>query len=208
MPIETLEAPRLSIEALQAVLPALVGSGGVRQTAPNFAAGLLASPRSLSSPSLSYPVYTLGLADVASGADLEKAELSTWRHEFSSGDEVVAAEVSAGQRPQLLGLNENSEFRSVQLELRSVAEAGRDFAGRSYELRLLQISALGVRALWLWAKSRAQNRRCDPRSRRREARLTANQHYLAGGVHRRAQVPGRGYPQGRRARQGVLTAGH
>jgi len=156
MPIEPPEAPKPSIEALHAMLPALIGSAGVRQNAPHFAASLLASPQSLASPGLSYPVYALGLSDVASGAGLRKAKLSAWRHEFASGDEVVSAEVSAGRRPQFSGLNVNSRFRSVQEELRSAAQgAGRDFAGRSYEARLLQISAMGVRALWLKAKSRS-----------------------------------------------------
>jgi hypothetical protein len=155
VPIETPEAPKPSIEALHATLPALVASAGVRQAAPNFAASLLASPQSLSSPGLSYPVYTLGLADVASGAGVRKAKLSAWRHEFTSGGEVVVAEVSAGRRPQFSGLNVNSSFRSVQHELRSAAEAGGDFVDRSYEPRLLQISALGVRALWLKSKSRS-----------------------------------------------------
>jgi hypothetical protein len=155
VPIETPEAPRPSIEALQAMLPALVGSAGIRQSAPNFAASLLASPRSLSSPGLSYPVYALGLADAASGGGVAKAKLSAWRHEFTSGGEVVAAEVSVGRRPQFAGLNVNSRFRSVEHELRSTAEAGGDLASRSYEPRLLQISALGVRALWLKSKSRS-----------------------------------------------------
>ena len=176
MPIETPEAPRPSIEALQAMLPALVGSAGIRQSAPNFAASLLASPRSLSSPGLSYPVYALGLADVASGAGVGKAKLSAWRHEFTSGDEVVAAEVSAGRRPQFSGLNVNSRFRSVEHELRSVAEAGGDFAGRSYEPRLLQISALGVRALWLKSKSRSHADVVIPLAPTRRE-LTANRHY-------------------------------
>ena len=47
MPIETPEAPKPSIEALHATLPALVASAGVRQAAPNFAASLLASPQNL-----------------------------------------------------------------------------------------------------------------------------------------------------------------
>ncbi len=176
MPIETPEAPRPSIEALQAMLPALVGSAGIRQSAPNFAASILASPRSLSSPGLSYPVYALGLADVASGAGVGKAKLSAWRHEFASGGEVVAAEVSAGRRPQFSGLNVNSRFRSVEHELRSVAEAGGDFAGRSYEPRLLQISALGVRALWLKTKSRSHADIVIPLAPTRRE-LTANRHY-------------------------------
>ena len=176
MPIETPEAPRHSIEALQAMLPALVGSAGIRQSAPNFAASILESPRSLSSPGLSYPVYALGLADVASGAGVEKAKLSAWRHEFTSGAEVVAAEVSAGRRPQFSGLNVNSRFRSVEHELRSVTEAGGDFAGRSYEPRLLQISALGVRALWLKSKSGSHADIVIPLAPTRRE-LTANRHY-------------------------------
>jgi hypothetical protein len=201
VPIETPEAPRPSIEALQAILPALVGSAGIRQSAPNFAASILASPRSLSSPGLSYPVYALGLADVASGAGVGKAKLSAWRHEFTSGAEVVAAEVSAGRRPQFSVLNVNSRFRSVEHELRSVAEAGGNFAGRSYEPRLLQISALGVRALWLKSKSRSHADVVVPLAPTRRE-LTANRHYSpaefiealksAAETLLRAEAPGKG----------------
>jgi hypothetical protein len=176
VPIETPQAPKLSIEALHATLPALVGSAGLRQTAPNFAATLLASPQNLSSPGLSYPVYALGLADVASGAGLRRAKLAAWRHEFISGGEVVVAEVSTGRRPQFSGLNVNSKFRSVQLELRSAAEAAEDFAGRSYEPRLLQISALYVRALWLKSKLRSQADVLIPLAPAHRE-LTANRHY-------------------------------
>ena len=123
MPIETPEAPKPSIEALHAMLPAFVASAGVRQNAPHFAASLLASPQSLASPGLAYPVYALGLADVASGAGVRKAKLSAWRYEFAAEGEVVSAEVSAGRRPQFAGLNVNSRFRSVQEELRSASEA-------------------------------------------------------------------------------------
>ena len=177
MPIETPEAGKPSIEALHATLPALVASAGIRQAAPNFAASLLASPpKTCQAPALSYPVYALGLTDVASGAGLRKAKLSAWRHEFTSGDEVVSAEVSAGPRPHFAGLNVNSSFRSVQHELRSAAEAGADFAGRSYEPRLLQISALGVRALWLKSKSRSHADVVIPLAPTRRE-LTANRHY-------------------------------
>ncbi len=176
MPIETPEAPKLSIEALQAVLPALIGSANVRQTAPRFSAALLASPRSLASPSLSYPVYVLGLTDIAAGASLGKAKLSAWRHEFESAGEVVVAEVSTGRRPQFSGLNLNSRFRSVQQELRSATDAGKDFAGRSYEPRLLQVSALGVRALWLKSRARTQADVVIPLAPTR-SELTANRHY-------------------------------
>ena len=74
MSIETPEAPKPSIEALQAMLPTFIASASIRQTAPHFAATLLASPQSLVSPGLSYPVYTFGLADVASGAGVRTAK--------------------------------------------------------------------------------------------------------------------------------------
>jgi hypothetical protein len=175
MSIETPEAPKPSLEALHAMLPAFIASASIRQTAPHFAASLLASPQSLASPGLSYPVYTLGLADVASGVGVRKAKLAAWRHEFAAEGEVVSAEVSAGRRPQFAGLNVNSRFRSVLQELRLAAEA-EDFAGKSYEARILQISAMGVRALWLKAKSRSHADVVSPLiPTRRE--LTAGRHY-------------------------------
>jgi hypothetical protein len=179
MPIETPEPPRPSIDALQATLPSLVGSAGIRHRAPSFAASLLASPRSLSSPGLSYPVYALGLGAVAAGSGLHKAKLAAWRHEFTSGDEVVAAEVSAGRRPRFSGLNVLSSFRSVQEEVRLAAEAGKDFADRSYHLRLLQISAMGIRALWLKSNLPAHADVVIPLAPTRHE-LTANRHYAPG----------------------------
>ena len=176
MPIERPEPPQPSIDALQAMLPALMGSAGVRHGAPNFAASLVNSPRSLSSPGLSYPVYTLGLDSVAAGASLSKAKLAAWRHEFSSGDEVVAAEVSAGRQPRFSGLNVNSRFRSVSQELRSAAETGKGFADRSYQPRLLQVSALGIRALWLKSEPRSRADVVIPLAPTR-TELTANRHY-------------------------------
>ena len=177
MPIETLEAPKPSIGALQAMLPAFIASARIRETAPRFAASLLASPQSLASPGLSYPVYALGLADVASGAGVRRAKLSAWRHEFAADGEVVSAEVSAGRRPQFAGLNVNSRFRPVMQELRVVGEAAA-FAGKTYEARLLQISAMGVRALWLRAKSRSDADVVIPLAPTRPE-LEAGRHYSA-----------------------------
>ena len=114
----------------------------------------------------------------------------------------VAAGVSAAQRRNFSGINVNSRFRSVEHELRSVAEAGGgDFAGRSYEPRLLQISALGVRALWLKSKSRSHADIVIPLAPTRRE-LTANRHYSppefiaalksAAETLLRAEAPGKG----------------
>ena len=175
MPIEPPEAPKPSIEALRALLPAFMASARIRQAAPHFTASLLASPQSLASPGLSYPVYALGLADVGTGAGVRKAKLSAWRHAFAAEGEIVSAEVSAGRRPHFAGLNVNSKFRSVLQELRLASEAA-DFAGKPYEARLLQISAMGVRALWLKAKSRSNADVVIPLAPTRRE-LTAGRHY-------------------------------
>lgn len=176
MPIERPQPPQPSIDVLQAMLPALMGSAGIRHSAPKFAASLVNSPRSLSSPGLSYPVYTLGLDSVAAGARLGKAKLAAWRHEFSSGEEVVAAEVSAGRQPRFNGINVNSRFRSVSEELRSAAETSKGLADQSYQPRLLQISALGVRALWLKSQPPSRVDVVIPLAPT-PAVLTANRHY-------------------------------
>jgi hypothetical protein len=176
VPIQRPEPPQPSIDVLQAMLPALMGSAGIRHSAPNFAASLVNSPRSLSTPGLSYPVYTLGLDSVAAGASLGKAKLAAWRHEFSSGDEVVAAEVSAGRRPTFAGLNVNSRFRSVSEELRSATESGKGFTDQSYQPRLLQISALGIRALWLKSERGWRGDVLIPLPPTRPE-LSANRHY-------------------------------
>jgi len=201
VPIQRPEPPQPSLDVLQAMLPALMGSAGVRHSAPAFAASLVNSPRSLSSPGLSYPVYTLGLDSVAAGARIGKAKLAAWRHEFSSGDEVVAAEVSAGRRPRFSGLNVHSRFRSVSQELRAATETVKGLADRSYEPRLLQISALGVRALWLKAQPPSRADIVIPLAPTRPE-LTANRHYTAAELIEalrpgadallRADAPGKG----------------
>jgi hypothetical protein len=199
VPIVKPDAPQASIAALHASLPTIAGSAGVRKTAPNFAA-ILASPQRLARPGLSYPVYSLSLTDIASGAGLSKAKLASWRHEFTHADEIVSAEVSSGRRPKFLQLNVNSKFRSVQHELQSVA-AGEVFASRAYKLRLLQVTALGLRALWLRADSGSRADVVVPLSPVR-SELTANQLYTpyaflaaikpTAQTSLAAQVPGKG----------------
>jgi hypothetical protein len=201
VPIETPEASRPSIEALQAVLPALVGSAGIRQSAPNFAASLLASPRSLSSPGLSYPVYALGLADVASGGGVAKAKLSAWRHEFTSEGR------SSRQRSRPAAARNSPGSTSIRGFARSSASCARPpkpartLPTDPMSRGLVQISALGVRALWLKSKSRSHADIVIPLAPTRRE-LTANRHYSpaeliealksAAETLLRADAPGKG----------------
>ena len=124
---------------------------------------------------MSYPVYILELTDIISHPGLGKAKLASWRHEFTTGDQVVAAEVSSGRRPKFLKLHVDTKSHSIQHELQSVAT--RDvFASRSYELRLLRISVFGIRALWLRAESGSRGDVVVPLGPAR-CELDANRHY-------------------------------
>lgn len=149
MPIVTPQAPQASLEALRTALPALIGSAEARRAAPRFAERVLASPRALAAPDLSFAVFTLGLADLAAGKDLDAAALSSWRHEFAREGEVVSAEVEARGPGRLSAINFVSPFGSVREALARAEHGEQTFAAGAWEASVLQISALGVRALWL-----------------------------------------------------------
>lgn len=154
MPIVTPEAPKRSIDALSAMLSTLAESAGLKRAAPHFAARIMASPHELREPGLSYRIYVLGLVDVAEGKGLASAKLSAWRHEFTSENEVVTADIAPGRQHRFSALNVTSPAHSVQRELRSAAFDASNFSRQSYEAALLQIPALAVRALWLKSESR------------------------------------------------------
>ena len=154
MPLIIPPAPAESIAALQAVLPAIAKRSALTKIAPNLALRLAgpSGPASLS-PALSYRVYTLGLSDLSSAArtGLRAATLSSWRHTLVNDGEVVAAEISVdrtGSHHRFSSLTSHPSAFEVQKEILAL---GRDpaIAKDSYEISLLQISALGVRAVWL-----------------------------------------------------------
>ncbi len=214
VPIETPEPPRSSIDALQAVLPALMGSAGIRQSAPVFAASFVSSPRSLSSPGFSYPVYMLGLDSVAAGASLGKAKLAAWRHEFSSGEEVVAAEVSAGRLRASPGPQREP---ALPPGVAGVARRDRDRQGlRRSVLPAAAAADLGAghsRAVAEVGVALARRRRHPLAPTRPE--LTANRHYTAAEFFEalkpaaegllRAEAPGKGAPRCALPISGLLT---
>lgn len=178
MPIVTPAAPKQSIEALGDMLSTLAVSSGLKRAAPDFAARISASPRELRAPGLSYRVYVLELVDIVDDAGLTHAKLSTWRHEFTSENQVVAVDVTAGRRPRFSALNVGPSDLAVQRELGSDAIDTSDIGRHSYEVALLQVSALTVRALWLKSRARSHEDIVIPIAPMR-AELTTHRRYAS-----------------------------
>ena len=153
MPLVIPAAPAQSIEALRSVVPSIAQRPGFTRIAPKLAASLATtSAEAALSPALSYKVYTLGLSDLASApTGLHAAALSAWRHLLVSNGEVVTADVSVdagGGNHRFAALNSNPAASAVQDQ---IAALGKDpaIAAASYEVSVLQVPALGVRAVWL-----------------------------------------------------------
>jgi hypothetical protein len=178
MPIVTPEAPKPSIDALGETLAMLAESAGLKRAAPDFTARILASPNELRTPGLSYRIYVLGLNDLVDEKGLAQSKLSAWRHEFISENEVVALDVTAGRRPRFSTLNVNPAAFSVQRALGSAAFDASNFGRQSYEVALLQIPALAVRAVWLKSRSRSHEDIVVPLAPA-PPELTAHQRYTA-----------------------------
>jgi hypothetical protein len=154
MPLVIPPAPAQSIDVLRAAVPLMVQGPLLARVAPRLSAAA-SEPRVAASisPAQSYKLYTLGLSDLATAAanGFRAAVLSGWRHILVSNQEVVSADVSVdstGTSYQFASLRADPSAAAVQTE---IAALGQDpaLANVSYEVSLLQIPALGVRAIWL-----------------------------------------------------------
>jgi hypothetical protein len=156
MPIDIAPPPAASISSLSAVLPRIAGSRGVASKAPLLAQGAnrmlqgqggADSPR----PTLSSPVYVLGLDAIVAGRDLSAAKLAMWTHFFSAArdgdDQLVAADVNA-DTSRFASLKEGPQVRAFYRQVQALQQAP-DIGLRSFELAQLRIPALHVKAVWL-----------------------------------------------------------
>jgi len=154
MPLIIPPAPPQSTEALRTALPLMAHRPALAKLAPRLAASITGSPAAASlSPSLSYRVYTLGLSDLGAAASnsLRAATLSAWRHTITSDGEVVTADVSvdhAGANHTFSAISSNPHAPEVQNAIHTLGQDPK-LAAASYEVSLLQVPALGVRAVWL-----------------------------------------------------------
>ncbi len=154
MPLIIPPAPAQSTEALRAALPSMLDRPAMMKVAPKLSLALT-TPTAVASlsPALSYRVYALGLSDLATAASngLRAATLSAWRHTLTSDGEVVTADVSvdhAGANHTFASISANPSAPGVQAAIHTLSQDA-DVAKASYEVSLLQVPALGVRAVWL-----------------------------------------------------------
>jgi hypothetical protein len=154
MPLIIPPAPEQSIAALRAVIPSMIAGPLLARVAPRTAAAL-AEPAAAAalSPTQSYKLYTLGLSDLAAAAanGLRAAALSGWRHMLAVNGETVAADVamdSTGANHLFAALRSDPAASAVQSAIAALAQDPA-LAGASYDVSLLQIPALGIRAIWL-----------------------------------------------------------
>jgi hypothetical protein len=154
MPLVVPPAPAQSTEALRVALPSMIHRAAMMKVAPQLAARL-STPTEIASlsPALSYRVFTLGLSDLAATPTngLRAATLSAWRHTLTSNGEVVTADVSvdhSGANHTFASISSNPTAPGVQAAIHTLGQDA-EVAKGSYEASLLQIPALGVRAVWL-----------------------------------------------------------
>lgn len=99
-----------------------------------------------------HQVFSLGLDDLRSGADLTAAKPTGWRYLVRDGDRVVAAAESvsdpAGEGPRFSQFNEGP-FVPATAGALAVAGSDRRVVDRRFTPRLLHIPALHATALWL-----------------------------------------------------------
>jgi len=127
---------------------------------------LMASKRAFHTPRLSstikekavspfteqaFPVYNLGLSDIAENPDIKAAIQTGWRFNIKHNDELLAhAEtiIDPDGKNLFAGTNEGPLVGGADKAIK-VAEGQREIINGNYEVRLLFIPALKVTVLWL-----------------------------------------------------------
>jgi hypothetical protein len=162
MPIRIARPPAGGDQAIDDALASLQGRRAPAPHARNL--GFDAGPETppLAMPGLEsargvetaapHPVYTAGLDDLAAGKLLDAARPDGWRYLLVRGDEAVATATvgvpDAGGAPGISHITQGP-FVEATLEALHRAEALDEVRGGDFELRLLDVPALYLRALWL-----------------------------------------------------------
>jgi hypothetical protein len=99
-----------------------------------------------------HPVFVVGLTDVAQGRLLGAARQETWRYLLLRGPRAVGS-VTLRRLPDTeeLVFSHVTRGRYVDSTVQAIdaAERAPQVAGAEYELRLLDVPALQLRAIWL-----------------------------------------------------------
>jgi hypothetical protein len=154
MPLTLQTPPQEAVAALAAALPRLAASPSIAARMKltssginRFVAQRTANPNA--APSVSAPLFVLGLADIAGGAGLAAARHTGWRHLLEADAGAVLAEtVLRGSTHVFAAVNESPFAHDMQARLAALQQDQAVAAG-SYQAALLQVPAMAVMALWL-----------------------------------------------------------
>jgi hypothetical protein len=110
------------------------------------------APPAAVSPSMPHVVYTLGLSDLAGGSHLTAAVPSGTGILLTDGNSVVGSirmSATVGAPPTFQGLSHEGPLVQGIADAVHTAESAQAGKSATYEIRVLQIPALCLLALWL-----------------------------------------------------------
>lgn len=141
------KAPSNGVQTLRPVLQAALRTQGFGIN-PQFAKAAPANV-SLSEP---YRGYALSLEDLAQGKGLATAMLGDWHYlVFADGISMADAQLAdTGGKVEFASLNHGA-MASATINALSLAENTAALQGKTFELRVLFVSALHFVAIWLHA---------------------------------------------------------
>lgn len=145
MPLNAPEPPRQVVDVVQSTFQAMVKTGSVRLPELRNTPGTLA----LAQP---HQMFSLGLADLVGGRELEAAKPTGWRYLVQSGENALAsaetAVTPAGSDHVFSAFNAGPLVASTVEAIRT-AQGLPQVSQGSFELRLLRVPALYFTALWM-----------------------------------------------------------
>ena len=147
-------APQEAVAALVAALPRLAASPSIAARMKltssginRFVAQRTANPNAV--PSVSAPLFVLGLGDIVGGRGLAAARQTGWRHLLEADAGAVLAETALrGTTHVFAAVNESPFAQDIQARLAALRQ-DRALTAGSYQAALLQVPAMAVMALWL-----------------------------------------------------------
>ncbi|MCW3994879.1 MAG: hypothetical protein NWE98_01860 [Candidatus Bathyarchaeota archaeon] len=118
---------------------------------PVLAKAMLEKAPITPTPAQAFPVYNVGLKDLAEKGDLSTADQKSWRYLIKQEEKVVAsadAIVGPDRKAVFSHINEGPLVNGVASAIQ-VANADEQVMRGQFEVRLLNIPALYFAALWL-----------------------------------------------------------
>ena len=180
MPVHFQEAPKASVEALEAAMPRIAGRASLSTHAPEIGAAASRVLRAggttkAEAAVISAPVHVLGLDDIVARKKLSAAPVKVWTHLLPDGDKApqVLADVDANTH-KFAAITQGQQVNSLGLQLRRV-ETDTRASEQDYDVAVIRVPALHLSAVWLKGRNGAADVIVPNESP--SSPLTAGKHY-------------------------------